>query len=245
MKLYKKLWMSLRKRVFLLLRKRYHVKNVKGLTYLLDMRNRVDRHIDTFSKYEKPQIDFFLSKLKNSNCTVFMDIGSHWGHYSLLFANEPCFDQAKIYAFEPDKFNRYQLYANLFLNKMHNRIKVFECAISSEEGELRFHHFAENNRGRSCIAEDGEVVVKTARLDTVLPMEGKILGIKIDVEGHELDVISGMINTLKKNTCVLQIESFPDVLPELKKTMTKLGYSMINTISSDHYFSNEKIILKV
>lgn len=235
--------MSLRKQVFLLLGKRYYVKNIKGLMYLLDMRNRVDRHIDAFSEYEKPQIDFFLSKLKSSNCSVFVDIGSHWGYYSLLFADESCFDQAKIYAFEPDRFNRYQLYANLFLNKKHDRIEVFEYAISSKEGELRFHHYEENNRGRSCVADDGEMVVKTSRLDTVLPIMNEVLGIKIDVEGHELDVIAGMLNTLKNNTCILQIESFPDVLPKLQKLMTESGYSMINTISFDHYFSNENKIL--
>ena len=232
--------MSFRKRLFLLLGKRYRVKTVRGLTYLLDMRNRVDRQIDAFSVYEKPQLDYFLDKLKASNCNAFIDIGSHWGYYSLLFANEACFEKAKVYAFEPDRFNRYQLYSNLFLNKMQERIDVFEYAISSEEGELRFHHFDENNRGRSCIAEDGETVVKTTRLDTVLPLEGEVLGIKIDVEGHELDVISGMVKTLENNTCVLQVESFADVLPDLQKLMSSLGYTKINTISSDHYFTNEK-----
>jgi len=236
MKFYKKLWMSIRKRVFLMMGKRFHVKKVKGLMYLLDMRNRVDRQIDAFSIYEKPQVEFLLSQLKNAKCNCFVDIGSHWGYYSMMFANESCFDEAEIHAFEPDAINRNQLYANLFLNKLQDRIDVYDYAISNNEGELRFHHFDENNRGRSCIAEDGEIVVKTTKLDTILDLENKVVGIKIDVEGHELDVISGMKKVLIQNNCILQIESFAEILPDLLSTMTELGYKKIATIESDHYF---------
>lgn len=228
--------MSIRKRFFLLLGKRFLVKKVKGITYLLDMRNRVDRQIDSFSKYETPQVEFLFGMLKKKSCDYFVDIGSHWGYYSLVLANDADFNNTQIMAFEPDEINRNQLYANLFLNKLQDRIKVYEQAISSEEGEIRFHHFDENNRGRSCISEDGEIVVKTTRLDNILNVNNKSIGIKIDVEGHELNVISGMGDVLKNNKCILQIESFADVLPELKKSMSSLGYTLIKTINSDHYF---------
>jgi len=236
---YKKYWMSLRKKIFLLLGKRYFIKKVDGLYLLLDIKNRVDRHIDAFSQYEKPQTDFLFNKLKSAQCSCFIDIGSHWGYYSLLFASHNCFEQAGIYAFEPDSINRNQLNANLFLNKLQGRIKVYDYALSDQDGELHFHHFDESNRGRSCIAEDGEVTVQTTRLDSVLTLKGQMLGIKVDVEGHELDVISGMQETLKNNKCIIQIESFPETLPDLLRVMSKLNYKNIATIDSDHYFSNE------
>jgi len=239
MKFHKKIWMSFRKRLLLFLNKRYYIKHVQGLTYLLDMRNRVDRHIDAFSIYEQEQLDFLFSELKDIGCNCFIDIGSHWGHYSLSFAKQACFKNAEVHAFEPDKINRYQLYANLFLNRLQERIHVYEYAISSDEGELKFHHFADNNRGRSCIADDGEVVVQTKRLDSVISLKNNTVGIKIDVEGHELDVISGMKETLKNNICVVQIESFDEILVELQKKMSDLGYSKIKTIDYDHYFSNK------
>lgn len=238
--LYKrKYWLSLKKRVFLSAGRRFHIKKIKGLRYLLDMKNQVDRNIDAFSEYEKNQVTFFLSRLKESKCNCFIDIGSHWGYYSMLFANEVCFNQAEIHAFEPDKTNRYQLYANLFLNNLQDRIKVYETAISHKDGELRFHHFDANNRGRSCIAEDGEVIVKTSRLDTLLNIENKILGVKIDVEGHELEVISGMQEILKNNICILQIESFTETYKGLNNIMSEMGFKRITTIGADHYYSNE------
>lgn len=240
MKFHKKIWMSFRKKLFLLFNKRYYIKHVQGVTCLLDMRNRVDRHIDAFSVYEKPQIDFLFSRLREIDCNCFIDIGSHWGHYSLSFAKEDSFKNAEIHAFEPDKVNRYQLYANLFLNRLQERIHVHEYAVSSNEGELRFHHFAENNRGRSGIAADGEFVVKTVKLDTVIPYKDKKIGIKVDVEGHELDVISGMEKILLNNICMVQIESFDEVLSDLHEKMTGLGYSLIKSIESDHYFSNKE-----
>ena len=123
---------------------------------------------------------------------------------------------------------------------MEDRINVYDCAISSDEGELRFHRFAANNRGRSCISEDGEVTVKTSRLDSIIDIKNQVLGIKIDVEGHELDVISGMKEVLKNNTCILQIESFADNLSNLEAYMEELGYLKLKTIHADHYFTNKK-----
>jgi len=231
--------MSLRKKIFLFLGKRFYIKKVDEVYLLLDIKNRVDRHIDAFGKYEKPQIDFLFDKLKSAQCSCFIDIGSHWGHYSLLFASRGCFEQAEVHAFEPDLVNRNQLHANLFLNRLQDRIKVYDYALSNQDGELRFHHFDENNRGRSCIAENGEITVKTTRLDSLLKYKGETLGIKVDVEGHELDVISGMQETLMNNKCFVQVESFSEMLPDLLSAMSKLNYKKIATIDSDHFFSNE------
>lgn len=238
MKPHKKLLMSLKKNLSLITGQRFYVKKISSLSYLLDMKNRIDRRIDAFSKYEQPQIDFFFTQLKNNNCTCFIDIGAHWGHYSMLFANEPCFDHAQIHAFEPDKINRYQFYANLFMNKLQDRIIVHEHAISNEESELRFHHSDDNNRGKSRITKDGELTVKTKKLDSLITVTNEIIGIKIDIEGHEVEAISGMTELLKQNKCILQIESFPQTLPELITIMSELGYSNTSNIELDHYFSN-------
>lgn len=228
--------MSLRKQVLLSIGKRFYVKQVKGVLCLLDMKNRVDRWIDAFSDYEGPQIDLLFSMLKKEECQCFVDVGSHWGWYSLRFAKESCFDRADIHAFEPDDVNRNQLYANLFLNKLHNRIRVHDYALSDKEGEATFNHYEENNRGRSCIAEDGNMLVQTIMLDAVLKPQGQVVGIKIDVEGHEFKVISGMTELLKNNSCILQIESFDDVLPDLISYLSQLGYKKVATIDYDSFF---------
>ncbi|MBL4711306.1 MAG: FkbM family methyltransferase [Gammaproteobacteria bacterium] len=238
MKLHKKLLMSFKKNIHLLIGKRFYIKKSPKLTYLIDMRNRVDRIINAFSEYEQPQIDYFFSQLKTNNCRFFIDIGAHWGHYSMLIASEECFNQTEIHAFEPDKINRYQLYANLFLNKLHDRITVYDYALSSKDGELKFHHYDENNRGKSHVSDDGQSIVKTQQLDSIFKFKKQIVGIKIDVEGHEQDVIAGMTAFLKNNKCILQIESFSISYPALLTMMTTLGYTKINTIDSDHYFCN-------
>ena len=95
MKPHNKLWMSLKKNLTLLKDRRFYIKKVAKLEYLIDMKNRIDRRIDAFSEYEQPQIDFLFSLLKENNCEYFLDIGAHWGHYSMLFASETCFDQAE------------------------------------------------------------------------------------------------------------------------------------------------------
>ena len=237
-RIYRKFRMSYRKRLFILVGKQYYIKTIHKLKLLIDMKNRVDRQVDIFS-YESLQIDYLFSKLENKQCSYFIDIGSHWGYYSLLIAKNKHFDMTQIHAFEPDKINRYQLYANLFLNNMQDRINVYEYALSKEDGELKFHHSTDRNRGMSNISEDGEVIVKTKKLDSILTIKNITAGIKIDTEGHELDVISGMKNFLINNICILQIESFPESLPLLTQTMAQLSYKKLKTIKNDHYFSNE------
>ena len=47
---------------------------------------------------------------------------------------------------------------------------------------------------------------RAVRLDTVLDIAGKLLVVKIDVEGHEEQAVEGLLALLGRNHCVLQIE---------------------------------------
>ena len=67
-------------------------------------------------------------------------------------------------------------------------------------------------------------------------MEGKRIAIKIDVEGHEVNVINGALKLLSENDCVLQVECFTAV-PELEGILRAIGYKRKNSISGDHYFA--------
>ena len=238
MNIYKKFWMSIRKRLRLFMRERFFVKRVNDTLFLLDIKNRVDRHIDVSNTYEPEQVEYFTHLLQSNACSVFLDIGAHWGYYSLLLARHPKFKGIDIYAFEPDRYNRYQLYANLFLNKLEQVIKVYDCGLSDYDGEASFYSYHEGNRGRSHISTQGASHVEVRRLDGLLAIKDKVIGIKIDVEGYEQSVIMGMLDLLKNNQCLLQIESFENKEPGLSQQLNKSGYRHFHRINNDHYYTN-------
>ena len=78
--------------------------------------------------------------------------------------------------------------------------------------------------------------------DDTIKFKNKIITCKIDVEGHELDVLKGMINILKKNKLILQIEIFDSEYKKVNSFLKKNDYHQINKIFSDgkndYYFKN-------
>ncbi len=238
MNIYKKYWMSIRKRLRLARNERFFIKNIGDVLFLLDIKNRVDRHIDVSENYEPEQVKFFFQLLQNNVCSVFVDIGAHWGYYSMLMAKQTRLKPLDIHAFEPDRINRYQLYANLFLNKLEQIVKVYDCGLSDHNGQASFYNYHEGNRGRSHISAQGMSSIEVRCIDNILSITDKVIGIKIDVEGHESNVVAGMTELLRNNRCILQIESFEDVLPRLSMQLKEAGYKHIKCIESDHYYSN-------
>ena len=64
--------------------------------------------------YEHDQIDYLTRSLQSVQPTVFLDIGSHAALYSIVLKQH--FPEMEVHAFEPDRTNLCQLYANLFVN---------------------------------------------------------------------------------------------------------------------------------
>ncbi len=236
----KKHWMSIRKRLRLAVSERFFVRRVDDKLFLLDIRNRVDRHIDFSGCYEAEQVSYFTKLIRQQGCTVFLDIGAHWGYYTILLALNPELRGIEFHAFEPDKINRYQLYANLFINKLEQEVNVHEYGVSDFNGTANFHSYDETNRGKSRISPQGQGAIKVRRLDDEIVANNEVVAIKIDVEGHEIGVVDGMQQLLRNNQCLLQIESFENKFPVLLKQLESLGYSQIKVINQDHYFTNIK-----
>ena len=82
-------------------------------------------------KYKK-KFDVFKVILDKPN-PIIVEIGAHYGEDSVRFVET--FKDAKVYCFEPDP-------RNIAIFKKHvndERIKLFEYALSNEEGEAQFY----------------------------------------------------------------------------------------------------------
>lgn len=207
---FKRLLPSVYRRLGLAGLPRFTVKKRYGQNYLLDTTNLIDRSmIFRFGwegeKFE--QFSEFVSSRFTSNI-MFLDVGSHWGLYAIRMA-QVC-GVTDIHAFEPDRRNLNQLFANLFLNDLEDRIQVHPVAVTDHAGEISFLQSTSQNRGVSRIAgeeDTGQIrKVPCDRLDQLVTPRGRQVAIKIDVEGGEIGTIRGMTDLLSNNQVIAMVE---------------------------------------
>jgi FkbM family methyltransferase len=128
-----------------------------------------------------------------------VDVGANVGLYSLLMARRTG-DQGSVVAFEPEPNLFAILVANCTRNGAHN-VTALSQALGAANGPAVFQRSAFNsgdNRlgGHSSAHEPLEV--KVVRFDDIQPETSPDF-IKIDVQGHELDVLRGMEGALARN----------------------------------------------
>ena len=148
-----------------------------------------------------------------------------------------------VYSFEPDVQNRFQFHANLFLNNLENNIKVYNFGLSNYLGEASFGIRKVFRRGGKGINKNGSNKINVDKLDNILKFKNKKCIIKIDVEGHEKEVLEGSKNFLKNNFCfiqteILQIESKKTIFELMKNYNYKYLSKIDSSNAHDYYFSN-------
>lgn len=152
-----------------------------------------------------------VSKLVNPGDHV-LDIGSNYGLYC-KFLSVYAGDHGKVMAFEPIKKTFLSLRNNLNHLNISN-VEAFNIALSDYDGEAvmqipEYDKGGENLYEARIITEDSiknSEKVKAAKLDTILPENFSFSFLKIDVEGHEMNVLKGAAHSIKKNKPVMLIE---------------------------------------
>jgi FkbM family methyltransferase len=232
------------KRYAFLFEHRFLVERRMGLLFLLDQKNAVDRNLLCKGSWEPEQLEELKLQIvrerRAGQPTVFLDIGAHGALYSMSLVQNALADQ--VFAFEPHPVNVVQLRANLLINGMLEKVRVIEKAANDSPGEIQFYLAKGFNRGGSRLTVDGDVplvgetVVQSDLIDAMVPIKDSLVVAKIDVEGSELAVLRGMEQTLTRNRCLFQIESFAGVYPMLLTWMAENGCRHLKSIGADHYF---------
>ncbi len=136
-----------------------------------------------------------------------IDIGAHTGRYSVI--GSICSKKNNIVSLEPYFLNYSRLLSNLRLNNILTN-NCFFSAASSENGFRSFNiknkdKFFHSSSGKLVSNKESSFKVPTLMIDS-LNFKSKVNAIKIDTEGHELEVLLGSFNTLKREKPLLIIE---------------------------------------
>ncbi len=133
-----------------------------------------------------------------SDKSVFCDIGANWGYFTAYLASKKNF-QGIIHSFEPvpSSFSDLtQLVTDLNLG---DRVQVYNKALSDTAGEVNMT-IPNNFSGMAKISDGYDVrgiTVSKIRLDDAGISDVDL--IKIDVEGHEREVILGAISLINNS----------------------------------------------
>jgi FkbM family methyltransferase len=152
--------------------------------------------------------------------TVF-DIGANVGVHSIFFSKR-C---NQVYSFEPQPQAYNELCANLLLNTVYN-VTPIRTAVGNYDGTIKMPLLNQEvpNSCAGISVDQGDMDVPMRRLDTMKPEAMDFM--KIDVEGYEVEVIKGAIETIQLHRPIIFIEVHAqENVDPLKDIFRKLGYT--------------------
>lgn len=161
--------------------------------------------------YEKSSINFLYKFSKDVN-GVFIDVGSNIGWFSvhMLYFN----NKNIVHSFEPQNLICKKLIKNIEINGFENRSIINNHGLSSADNKnVNIYNMPNNPHGHAFLEnKDGAEIIDSIELKTLdnyveSNVVNNIKFIKIDVEGHELDVLLGAKWIIKFHEPIIMFEA--------------------------------------
>jgi len=187
--------------------------------------------------YEPYLFYFIRDNDINLEGTDIIDIGANNGNFTIEFS-EITGDTGRVFSFEPQRIVFQQLCGNVFMNGIDN-VFAYNLAIGDTTGKTQINrpdYFSDDfvNFGDVSIESDkskNSESVEVRELDSFEFNTVKL--IKIDVQGYEVLVIKGAIETINKHRPIIfievedhQLRKFGHSESDLLKTIEDLGYTI-------------------
>lgn len=146
---------------------------------------------------EFEEMSFLMHALSQND--IFVDVGANVGAYTIIASKVV---KARTIAFEPSQEAIERLNDQITINKIDFLVKVVNKGASDENGECLFTTGNDTtNRISFDNNEFNQTKIKTTKLDDELDTNDFYI-IKIDVEGYEYKVISGLYNILNNQKVI-------------------------------------------
>ena len=168
----------------------------KGLKIFLDPK---DRSLRLFA-LDETELQTYIRQFA-PRCEVFVDLGSSDGYYPLIYRKlNPA---GEIYSFEVQEIQAVEQPKNFKMNGF-------------DTGKLHVIQKYASDK-----IDDNNVTV-----DSVVPVKGKKVFFKVDIEGAELIALKGARNLLVNNTCSVIVETHSKELEDqCDEYLKQLGFS--------------------
>ena len=203
----------------------------------------------TFFSKEEGTVAWLDETLDNDS--VLLDIGANIGIYSIYSALKIGVSES-VYSIEPNAYSFHSLLTNIKQNSLIREIVPINIALTNRFSIFDFHYNSDlpghsGSQVHSAISEHGETFIPVAtelklgcsvdELSDNGLFKRRITHVKIDVDGHEKEIVEGMTRLLSGplRPNYVQIEINPGAKSDINRLMEGCGYRlslMSDTLSS-------------
>ena len=170
--------------------------------YLLTSDNGISRSLILFGRREEDK-KYILNKILNENMNV-CDIGANIGYYTIFFLKK--IKKGKVLAIEPSSENLKLCKKNIELNNLNkNNVNFVTAGVSDVNQKKKFFMSKQSNlhtfniEGSAKRYLSGELrFIETFTVHNLSKRFFIPNLIRMDVEGHECQIISGMLKYIKR-----------------------------------------------
>lgn len=178
---------------------------------------------------EQEDLELLMRLLKPGQ--TFIDCGANIGIWTIVAASAVG-KAGNIYAFEPNPNTFKKLHRNVYeISNLDSNVNLLKSAVGNEQKEIQFLCTENHNVSQITSENDSRaILVSVVTLDSIFK-EQKVHGLKIDVEGFELEVLKGAENILKAyhpwlcvefNTSIAQVNTLGSW--SVHQYLSSLGY---------------------
>jgi len=196
----------------------------QGIRFRIPAWSQIGGMIVVRGSHELAETAFMARAVRSGD--AFCDVGANIGLYSVIAAH----NGARVVAFEPDALARHALQANVDLAGPDIQIAVSPVALSDYDGEASFTRGLDVGNHLHSDDEAGDrVTVPVCRLDSLdvtdrmTAAPGSLSFLKVDAEGHDLEVLRGAIGFLSDQNPVVMVEVWAGG-GEVREFLKRLGY---------------------
>ncbi len=251
LKFLKKIYESIIYKFYILIGKEEILIKSQNINLLIEIRDPIEREIFFNLSYEEEQIATLVEFSKKNKQDFFLDIGSNCGYYALFIAKT--FPSTHVIAFEPIKKTYEKLVKNIHLNNLKKQIQTFNFGLSDTNDEVQMRTlikkgfiqsggFTVNDKNRELKTNETLLKADLKIGDEAIKYINKKLLIKIDVEGHEINVLKGLSRLINNNKIYMQIEIFHENKENIFNFLKKNDFKFIKNINgnrkNDYFFVN-------
>lgn len=183
--------------------------------------SRCLRELGEHSQSEVQFLKFALGLLSHGAFDgVVIDAGAYIGDLTIPLSRMA----RKVYAFEPQVEIRDILHHNLQINNCTN-VEIIPYALGAVAEDLTYSASANvTSPGSTMLGVEGDSMTSSITLDSLYLPEIDLL--KADVEGMEIPLLGGALETLGRTRCSLFLEDETVVVEgqKLTEVLTLLGY---------------------